>query len=95
MTVAQFERGYREYIGKLVDSWGLQASTASQNVERLKSKLAADPENADLHAALAAAHLAKGELPLARKHAMQAAKLSSKQPTAALVLATWRDAGRR
>jgi tetratricopeptide (TPR) repeat protein len=88
VKVAQFEQGYREYVGKLVDSWGLQASTASQNIERLQEKVAEQPENADLHAALAAAHLAKGELPLARKHAVQAAKLSPKQPTAALVLAT-------
>lgn len=88
VSALQFEQGYREYVGKLVDAWGLQDSTASQNIDRLKQKLIAEPENADLHAALAAAHLAKGELPLARKHAMQAAKLSPKQPTAALVLST-------
>lgn len=86
--VEQFEQGYREYVARLVESWGLQASTAPQNVERLKTALVADPDNADIHAALAAAHLAKGELPLARKHANQAAKIDPKQPTAALVLAT-------
>jgi Flp pilus assembly protein TadD len=88
VKVEQFEQGYRSYVGNLVESWGLQASTASQNIERLKMALAADPQNADLQAALAAAHLAKGELPLARKHAAVAAKLAPKQPTAALVLAT-------
>jgi FimV-like protein len=88
VSVEQFEQGYREYVAGLVESWGLQASTAPQNVERLKTALVADSDNADIHAALAAAHLAKGELPLARKHANQAAKIDSRQPTAALVLAT-------
>jgi hypothetical protein len=88
VNVEQFEQGYEEYVGKLVESWGLQASTASQNIERLQAKLTDDAKSPDLLAALAAAHLAKGELPLARKYAAQAARLSPKQPTAALVLAT-------
>jgi predicted Zn-dependent protease len=88
VKVEEFEQGYRAYVGMLVDSWGLRASTASQNIDRLKTQLAADPQNADVQAALAAAHLAKGELPLARKHATQAVKLAPKQATAALVLAT-------
>jgi predicted Zn-dependent protease len=88
VKVADFEGGYREYVGELVKSWGLLDSTPSQNIERLKAKLADQPENADLLAALAAAHLGKGELPLAKKFATQAAKLIPKQPTAAFVLAS-------
>jgi predicted Zn-dependent protease len=88
VSVQQFEQGYREYVAGLVKAWGLEASTASQNIDRLQEKLAADSDSADLLAALAAAHLAKGELPQARKYATDAARRSPKQPMAALVLAT-------
>lgn len=88
VKVAEFEQGYRDYLGQLVEYWGLQASTPSQDIEALRARLKAEPDNADLHAALAAAHLAKSELPLARKHATQSARLVPKQATAAYVLAT-------
>ena len=88
VSAQQFEHAYHEYIADLVQAWGLEASTASQNIDRLQEKLAADSDNADLLAALAAAHLAKGELPQARKYATQAAKHSLHQPMAALVRAT-------
>ncbi len=88
ITAEEFERGFREHLGELVATWGLTTSTPSQQIERLQREAAAQPENADRVAELAAAYLASGALPQAKKYATTATKLNPKQSTAAFVLAT-------
>jgi len=85
---AEFEKGYRRYVGNLVDSWGLSASTSSRDIDRLEQEWKAEPDNPDRLTALAAAHFAKSELAPARKYANQAVRLAPRQPTAAYVLAS-------
>jgi cellulose synthase operon protein C len=88
VSVEEFERGFREHLAGLVNSWGLLSSVASEDIARLNKRLAQSPEDPQILADLSAAHLAKGELPLARKHATQAARLSPRQATASYVLAS-------
>jgi predicted Zn-dependent protease len=88
VSIKEFERGYRDYVAKQIESWGLLNSTASTDIERLAKQVENEPGNPRRLAELAAAHFAKDELPLARKYATQAARLAPREPMAAYVLAS-------
>jgi tetratricopeptide (TPR) repeat protein len=90
VTIADFEKGYKEYVAGEVKSSGSTVSEkkrAARSIVDLEAAVAKSPGDASLHAELALAQLNANDLPAARKAANAARKIDPKQPLAAYVLA--------
>jgi predicted Zn-dependent protease len=82
-----FESSYREFLGQVVADLAAGAPQEELTFAQLQQAYDADPENADLAARLAAAHLARRAYPQARKLAEAAQQRSPGLPRAGYVLA--------
>ncbi len=87
-----FEKGYTEYVAKIVaelQSGGDEGTGADvpEKLADLERAQKADPKNPRLLAELASAQLARKAYPEARRFARQAAEINPREPLAAYVLA--------
>ncbi len=84
---AAFEKGYRQYIDALVAGLKFGETSQPPNLAELERAVKDDPQNADLLAQLAYAHMQRGAVPQARESALAAQKIEPKQQLAAYVMA--------
>jgi tetratricopeptide (TPR) repeat protein len=86
-----FEQGYREYVQKVVTEFQGKATNPNGKMRtraELERAVKDDPDNPDLLAQLALAHLEAKDLPSAREIALKVQKVDAKNTTAAFVLAS-------
>ena len=86
VDVAEFERGYRDFLKPKVSGMHLVERPSSKSVQTLEKELEAHPKDAAVASAYAWALLEKGNAGLAKKTAKDALALDPKQRWAALVL---------
>jgi len=84
--IAEFERGYREFLKAKVAGFHVTQRPSSESVQKLEKEVEAHPKDAALAAAYSWTLLEKGNSGLAKKMAKDALALDPKQPWAALVL---------
>jgi tetratricopeptide (TPR) repeat protein len=84
---ADFEKGYRAHLTKLVEKQQGRAPEKVLTLNELKKAHAADPDNPDLTAKLAERVLGIGDIPEAKRLAKAAREKRKNQPLAAYVLA--------
>jgi Flp pilus assembly protein TadD len=83
----EFERGYREFLEKIVAGQGAGNEPAARSFAELEAAVKNDPKNARLLAELAYAYLLRNANPQARQFALAARELDRKEQMAAYVLA--------
>ncbi len=86
VDIAEFERGYREFLKAKVAGLHVTQRPPSESVQKLEKEVEAHPNDAALIAAYSWTLLEKGNSGLAKKTAKDALALDPKQPWAALVL---------
>lgn len=84
---ADFEKGYRAYLDKVVTSLPASRAPKKRTFADLERAALKDPKNAELQAELALIYLRRKDPAKARELAEQALALDRKQPLAAYVLA--------
>lgn len=82
-----FERGYAEYVKKIVENLPAAAKAEERSLAELQKAHEADPQNAQAAAMLARAHLDRETYPEARRLARAALSIDPREQTAALVVA--------
>lgn len=83
-----FETGYQEYLKEVVRGLGAYRTVAPRvGLAELERQVAARPDDADLLARLALAHLERRDYPAARKHARRALARQPRHAMASFVLA--------
>ncbi|MEX0712577.1 MAG: tetratricopeptide repeat protein, partial [Pirellulales bacterium] len=82
-----FEQGYREHLAQVVQGLASRPKPAPMTLAELERARAADPQNAEILARLAQAHLLRKAYPEARKLARQAIAGEPKHQLAHYVLA--------
>jgi len=83
----EFEKGYRQYVQKIVDSVSAGASPAAKTFVELQKAAKEDPKNPDRLAELAHAYLKRKAYPEARRLAVAARKIEAKHALAGYILA--------
>jgi tetratricopeptide (TPR) repeat protein len=86
VDVAEFERGYREFLKPKVAGFHAIERPHSGSLKDLEKEVEAHPKDAAIAGAYAWALLEKGNAGLAKKTAKDALAIDAKQPWAALVL---------
>jgi cellulose synthase operon protein C len=87
IEVADFEKGYQEYLSKIVKSIGISSQPQELTVAQLEAKLEGDTDNLDLQAQLALAHLNRRRYPDAGQFAKGVLVKNPKHQLAAYVQA--------
>jgi Tfp pilus assembly protein PilF len=87
VTQADFETGYDEHVGKLVQNVIVVKPQTAESLAELQKALADDPDNADINAQLAYLWLQRKSNAAARKHALAALKKDRRQQLASYVIA--------
>jgi tetratricopeptide (TPR) repeat protein len=84
---ADFERGYKKYIGEIVAGLSSHGAAEEKSLTELQAASKADPKNSRLLAELALAQLRRKQYPEARRLADAARKLDAREQLAAYVRA--------
>lgn len=84
---AEFERGYRDYVARVVKAWKMPNVPPPRSLAELQRAVQDDPKNADAWAELAQQYLQRKDAASARKCAQAARQLVAKHGLGGYVLA--------